>query len=212
MQTALPAVRGMSGEYSGGVLLYHSPDTGGSALQESLCSCRPAGSGPEAAGTDHRRGGGEEMIPPATPGGVCEGGRNRTDNPTYRRALNDVFRGLPHRVSLYDVDLVLEVDSQFRAIIEWKEYQKPYNAFYIPFFEYAGLKKIAKLAHAPLYGIIHQCEDYYVIPVDRFEDPRRRDRQMMDGKQQAVFYPSEALKLNSEEFRVHMRGIATGAI
>jgi len=151
------------------------------------------------------------MIPPATPGGVCEGGRNRTDDPTYRRALNDVFRGLPHRVSLYDIDLVLEVDSQFKAIFEWKEYQREYSALYVPFFEYVALKKVAKAMQVPPYVVVVQGGKYYLIPVDRFEDPRRRDRHMMAGRQHAVFLPSEGLELNHAQMVEHMRKIATGA-
>ena len=152
-------------------------------------------------------------VPPArTPGNLCEGGRPRTDYGGCRTDLNDVFKGLPHRISLYDVDLVLEVDSQFRAIFEWKEYQKDYGALYVPFFEYVALKKVGKKMQVPPYVIIHQGEKYYVIPVDRFEDPRTRDRQMMNGRQHAVFYPSEGLALSLEDFREYMRGIATGAV
>lgn len=152
-------------------------------------------------------------VPPARmPGYVCEGGRNRTDYGGYRTGLNDVFKGLPHRIALYDVDLVLEVDSDFKAIFEWKEYQKTYEALYVPFFEYVALKKVAMKMQVPPYVIIHQGEKYHVLPVDRFEDPRRRDRRVWNGRQHAVFYPSEGLELNHAQFVEHMRLIATGAV
>lgn len=143
---------------------------------------------------------------------VCEGGRPRTDYDGYRRDLNDVFRGLPHRISLYDVDLVLEVDSQFRAIFEWKEYQKDYNALYVPFFEYVALKKVGMKMQVQPYVIIHQGGKYHVIPVDRFEDPGRRLRRNLNGRQHAVFDPGEGLTFDLEGFREHMRGIAMGAV
>ncbi len=153
-------------------------------------------------------------VPPkrGPPGYRSEGGRNRTDNPTYRRALNDVFKGLPHRISLYDIDLVLEVDSQFRAIFEWKEYQKDYNALYVPFFEYVALKKVAKVMQVPPYVVVVQGGKYHLIEVDRFEDPGRRPRRDLNGRQQAVFQTSEGLEFDFEGFKEHMREIATGAV
>lgn len=143
---------------------------------------------------------------------VCEGGRPRTDYDGYRQDLNDVFKGLPHRVSFYDVDLVLEVDSEFRAIFEWKEYQKAYDSLYVPFFEYVALKKVAMKMRVPPYVIIHQGEKYHVIPIDRFEDPRRRPRRTMNGRQHAAFGLAEAQTYDLERFREYMRSLATGAV
>lgn len=156
---------------------------------------------------------GSSPVPPArTPGYVCEGGRPRTDYAGYRKDLNDVFKGLPHRVSLYDVDLVLEVDGQFRAIFEWKEYKKDYGELYVPFFEYVALKKVAMKLQVPPYLIIHQGGKYHIIPVDRFEGPFQRPWRELNYRKHAVFSPSEGVVLDHAQMMEHMRKIATGAV
>lgn len=139
---------------------------------------------------------------------LSPGGSARTDYGGYRRDLNDVYKGLPHRISLYDIDLVLEVDGQIKAIFEWKEYATAHDTLSIPFFEYVAMKKISKLLHVSPYIVIHSGDLYHIHPLNRWEDAECRDRITVNGRQHAVFAQNEVITLDFDGFRDYMRGIA----
>lgn len=146
--------------------------------------------------------------PKENPVPLSPGGSAKTDYGGYRRDLNDVYKGLPHRISLYDIDLVLEVDGKIKAIFEWKEYATTHDTLSIPFFEYVAMKKIAKILHVSPYIVIHTGDLYHIHPLNRWENAENRDRITVNGRQHAVFAQEELQTLDFDGFRDYMRGIA----
>jgi len=115
-------------------------------------------------------------------------------------------------LAIYDVDALLEVGKKFTGVIEWKLKSEHFDTFFVPSFEYVGLKKLSKCLKCQPYIIIQVNEDlnpqdlqnseFYVIPFDRFENPEQREFVRRNGTHFAVFSKKEGLYFeNYRKFR-----------
>ena len=133
----------------------------------------------------------------------------------YRSSFVNIVRGVrPGSASLYDLDLVLEVDGEIKAIFEYKRFQSRYTAYHIPAFEYIALKKFGKLLKVTPYVIIEtlqggQC--FHIFKLDRFEF-NRSFATAKTGRKMAVFDSSEGVELYEEGLKDFITKLAQGGL
>lgn len=137
----------------------------------------------------------------------------KTCDHAYRSSFVDMIRSArPGTASMYDIDMVLEVDSRIVAIFEYKRYQKRYPDYMIPAFEYIALMKFARLLRVVPYIIVEIVEggqSFHVFKVDRFA-PKRELITWKTGRKFAVFPASESEEMDADDLREFITHLAQG--
>lgn len=145
---------------------------------------------------------------------------------SYLHAVNNhIIRELESyfniKVSVYDIDAVVEVGKRFGAILEWKRWRYTPDFLPVPAHEYVALKKLGKSLKTTPYIIhqvlppnaeliaelstnpekeIYESSIFYVVEVDRFENGNERRFERKKGKTFAIYSISEAEKMDFKEF------------
>jgi len=119
----------------------------------------------------------------------------------YRSTFRSLTPDIP-KLSVYDIDLVMELESRIFGIGEWKRSRTEYPEYLYPAFEYMGAKKFGKMLRvAPyLFWEIVGADKFLIWKIDRFE--RDREFKTLSGKggQMAVFSPDDATIVNKAAF------------
>ncbi len=128
---------------------------------------------------------------------------------SYRNRVRDLILDAGKgRTSIYDLDLIVEVGSTIKTLIEYKRRKETYNYYFIPFFEYVALKKFARKFRVDPYIIIELVnrDTFLIWKVDRFEFGREY-RVYSNGRKMAIFKASDALALDAQGFQERLLSI-----
>jgi predicted methyltransferase len=110
------------------------------------------------------------------------------------------------KVNICDVDLVIEIGRDIKAIAELKRYQNAdsYSKFWLSAHEYVLMKRIASALKTDFFFIIQGDTDFYLTLIDVNE---RRPTITPNGirSKQVVFHRYEFIRLQPWQFEQFLK-------
>jgi len=140
----------------------------------------------------------------------------------YRDAFTMALKGTP-KCTVYDIDILIECDSQLRSIFEYKRYNKVYqNKILVPYAQYICLKKMSMRLGVPAWLTVEQGQgrgpgsgegsSFWVVRIDPSEYPADRPGEDMPGKKGlfAPWSPDEGAVLSWDDWADFLKEVAAG--
>jgi|GEM_PF-1722242 len=109
------------------------------------------------------------------------------------------------KVNICDIDLVLEVGGEIKAIAELKRYKNAdiYPEFWIPAHEFVLMKRVALALNVDLFLIIENGKEFYLTEID----PNERKPGVLNfySRKHIIFDKSEFARFQNWELERFLR-------